>query len=140
MESDDPNSISSDDPCYWAFHELRWNGNIESVIDLLDAADTAIHPLLQRELCALLSGTHPKLKVSISKRVRRGRPKVDYSPKELVKKRKSSRDAKRLTAKEAAKLLGGTISPRTIERADERVRNSREQLEKFVRAHTNRQK
>ena len=70
--TDDPNSISSNDPCWDAYWAISC-GDPGPLIELLELQQGYMAPLLQRSLAAMLKETHKTFKLKIS-RVKRGTP------------------------------------------------------------------
>ena len=66
------NSISSNDPCWDAYWAVS-RGDPGPLIELLELQQGYLSPLLQRDLAAMLKGTHKTFKLKIS-RIKRGTP------------------------------------------------------------------
>jgi len=144
-----PSSISSDDPGMVALWQ-SYRGDVEDLANLV-ASEHPLHPMVRKEIAAILRGEHEKLKAPQIKRGR-GAPKTrtkedeqqDRKIADLVTRRaieeerkpKGQRLLRKVLYREVAKQVtagGYRCSGSYVEKAVERVRERDEKLRDFMR-------
>lgn len=146
-------SISSEDEC-WDSLEGLWRGDLEPLAEYLEQQTGTLHPLVQRELAAMIRGERPigdqmkrtTWKVAVKSNKGPGRPKGQTADRDKLIVKALSTDGvehnfkTKLDALQAAASATGNPASdkesamRMVERALEAGRKKRGKLVRFMRA------